>query len=486
MTINNKTPEEIVLEFLRKIITGTEWNNKIFAVGGCVRDELMGLRPKDLDFVVNGDLNSGIEFSVWLAKIFGNYKENSNPVTYPRFGTSKLSLFKNKYNLPNIELEFVSPRKEKYTFGDRKPEVTGGDLTDEVNRRDITINTLMKNVSTNKIIDLTGKGISDIKNGIIRTPINPEITFKDDGLRLMRVVRFSTRYGFKIDNDVLNAMKKNSGLITTISKERINDELNKILVSPKPDEGFRLLQSTGLLKHIIPELDKTVGMSQGEYHTEDVFNHILSVVSNTPPDLKTRLMAVFHDIGKVSTQTTDEDGSIHFYDHENVGAEITKRIMKDLKYSNDMIEDVAQGVGNHMRLKSGGPDSNNITDKTLRRFSRTIGGNMNNILDLIHADNISHKEESSMPDQVSNIKNRLDTINKDIGTDKPKLPIDGNDILALGVPKSRSIGDILDLVQDAWDENPNITREDAINIVNQFKIDNNINEIKNIMKKLID
>lgn len=483
--IINETTEEKVLKFLQFLITGSEWNNRVFLAGGAVRDEIMGKPPKDLDFVIKGNINAGVDFAVWLAKSLGNYKEGSNPVIYPKYGTAKVSLNGNRFNLPGIELEFVAPRLEKYTEGSRNPEVSGGTLRDDVMRRDLTINSLLKNVSTGEIVDLTGKGVEDIKKGYIRTPQDPEIIFKDDPLRMLRAIRFTVRYGFNVDPSIIEGITKHSNWINVISKERIRDELDKILVSQKPDEGIRLLQSTGLLKHIIPELDKTVGMDQGRHHTEDVFNHILSVVSNTPPELNTRLMALFHDIGKVSTQTMDKDGSVHFYDHENVGAEMTNRIMTELKYPNDIIKAVVQGVGSHMRMKSGGPESTEITDKTLRKFSKTLGDNLNNVLDLIHADNVSHKEESSMPDQVTNIKGRLDKLNQEIEPDKNKLPINGNDVMSLGVPQGRSVGDVLDLVQDAWFENPNMSREEAIDIVNQFKIENNINEIRKLFKKVI-
>ena len=483
--ILESTSGEIVLGFLKKIIKNTEWENNVFAVGGCVRDEIMGLKSKDLDFVVNGDLNSGINFSIWLSAKLNNYKNGSNPVIYPRFGTSKLSLLNNKYNLPNIDLEFVAPRKEKYKMGDRKPDVTGGDLVDEVNRRDLTINSLLKNVSTEEILDLTGNGIDDIKNGVIRTPINPNITFSEDALRLLRAVRFSTKYGFKINDDVFGVIKKNAHIINTISKERIQDELNKILVLQNPDIGIKMLQSTGLLKHIIPDLDKTVGMNQGKHHTEDVFTHILSVVKNTPPDLNTRLMAMFHDIGKISTRTIDPDGSIHFYDHEKIGAEMTRNIMMDLKYSNDIINAVSQGVSVHMRLKNASDSGNEVTDKTLRKFSTSVGENLGSILDLIHADNISHKEESAMPNQVKTIKDRLDDLKFAMNKGNITLPINGNDILGMGIPQGQLVGQVKDAIQDAWYENPDISREEAIDIVNQFKVDNNLNEIRNLMKKLI-
>ena len=325
------TLEDTVLEFLKKVIYGTEWDNKLFLVGGAVRDEIMGKSAKDLDFVVNGDINSGINFSIWLAGKLGNYKEGSNPVVYPRFGTSKLSLSNNNSNLPNIELEFVAPRVETYSANSRKPEVIGGELKDDVFRRDLTINSLLKNVSTGEILDLTGNGIDDIKNKIIRTTSNAEVIFKEDPLRMLRAIRMTVKFGFNLDMDTIRVITKNACLIDTISKERISDELNKILLSQNPSLGIRLLKTTGLLPYIMEEYNETVGMKQNQHHTDDVFGHTMSVLKNTPPELKTRLMALFHDIGKVLTKTVSPEGNVHFYDHESAGVDIVKNIMTRLK-----------------------------------------------------------------------------------------------------------------------------------------------------------
>lgn len=479
------TDEENVLLFLKNTIKGTEWENKVFLVGGAVRDEIMGKAPKDLDFVVNGDLNAGIDFSVWLARKLGIYREGSNPVIYPRFGTSKLSLQGNRSNLAIIDLEFVAPRKEEYTAGSRKPDVSDGDLTDETMRRDLTINSLMKNVSTGKILDLSGRGISDIKNGLIRTTSDPEIIFKEDPLRMLRAIRFAVKYGFKFDEGVLKNIKRFSSSINDISKERVSEELNKILVSPNPTKGIRLLKVTGLLQHIIPEFNEAIGMRQNKYHTDDVFKHTMSVLSNTPPELKTRLMALFHDIGKVLTKSVSPEGSVHFYGHEKASERMVKDIMARLKYPNDLTDAVAKGVGSHMLLKHGGDDATNISDKSLRKFTAAVGDNLKAILDVIHADNISHTDDASMPRQIEIVKARIDNLSAQIDKTNMKLPINGNDLTALGMKSGPIIGQILNAVQEAWYENPNITKDEAMAIVNKFRVDNNINEIKIMINKMM-
>jgi putative nucleotidyltransferase with HDIG domain len=478
------TNEEVVMKFLKNTISNTEWENKVFLAGGAVRDEIMGKSAKDLDFVVLGDLNAGINFSIWLSEKLGNYKEGSNPVIYPKFGTSKLTLDNNQLGLPQIELEFVAPRKETYTAGSRKPSVTDGKLMDDVMRRDLTINSLLKNVTNGEILDLTGKGIEDIKNGIIRTTSNPEIIFKEDPLRMLRAIRFSVKYNFEINTDIVKSIRKNASLIDTISKERISDELNKILLSSDPSKGVRLLKITTLLSYIIEEFNEAVGMKQNVHHKDDVFKHSMDVLSKTPDDLKTRLIALFHDIGKVLTKTISPEGSVHFYGHEKAGEDMVRKIMSRLRYPNDLIDAVAIGVKNHMALKHGGDDASGLSDKSIRKFIGAVGGNLESILDVIHADNISHSETSSMPNQISIVRQRINSLNLNLDNTNLKLPIDGNDLLKVGLKPGKIFKEILNAIQEAWYENPNLTRDEAMVIVNKFKTDSQINEIKKLINYL--
>jgi len=479
------TDEYTVLEYLKNAIKGTEWENKVFLAGGAVRDEIMGKTPKDLDFTVIGDLNAGINFSEWLGRKLGNYKEGSNPVIYPKFGTSKLSLNNNLENLPSIELEFVAPRKEEYTPGSRKPEVVAGKIEDDATRRDLTINSLLKNISTGEILDISGKGIEDIKNGIIRTTQDADVIFKEDPLRMMRAIRFATKYNFDIVTDVLKSIKKNSDMINTISSERIRDEIDKILLSPDPRKGFRLLKVTGLLSHIIQEFNDAVGMKQNIHHKDDVFMHSMDVLSKTPQNLKTRLMGLFHDIGKTLTKTISPEGSVHFYGHEDVGADMVKKIMQRLKYPNELIDAVVMGVKNHMKLKHGGPDASGISDKTLRKFVVNVGQNLEDILDLIHADNIAHSEHSSMPKQIEIVRNRLEKLNMQLDKNKPKLPINGNDLIKIGFKQGKDIGVAMSAVEDSYYENPNLTYDEAIEIAKRTQVDSQLNEMRRIMKYII-
>ena len=467
LEFDGSTNEQIVLDYMRSTIEGTKYQNRIFLAGGAVRDEVMGRLPKDLDFVVNyEDINAGIDFANWLAHKLGVYKEDSNPVVFERFGTAKLSLNGNNKGLPNVELEFVAPRSESYTEGSRKPEVSASDLKGDVMRRDLTINSLLKDISSGEILDLTGHGLEDIKDGVVRTSLDPDVIFKDDPLRMLRAIRFTSKYGFEMTDDVLNGIKRNAHLIDNISSERISDELNKILVSDRPSEGIELMRDTGLLKYVIPELQDAVGMGQNKYHNKDVFGHTMDVLRNTPNDLNTRLMALFHDIGKTLTRTVDDGGNVHFYGHEQAGVDVVKSIMSRLKYPNNIINAVASGVLNHMRLKNGGDDATGISDKALRKFKDKVGDNLIQILDLIHADNISHADASSMPNQIRIVRDRLDKLNDKIDANKVnKLPINGKDIIEhFNITPSPIIGQILSAVKEEWYGNPNMSKEEAFEI----------------------
>lgn len=457
--IREKTCESL----LSDIIRNTKYENHVFIAGGYVRDELLGLDPKDIDIVI--DLpNGGIEFTIWLAKKLNIFKDKSNPVIFQNFGTSKLSLNGITYNgvdISSIDIEAVMTRGENYNLNSRKPEVFYGNLKTDVERRDSTINSLLKNVSTGEILDLTGRGKMDLRMGILRTPVDPDITFSDDPLRMMRFIRQATKYNWEIDGKSLEGIKRNAYRIDIVSKERIRDELNKILTTANPDRGIDFLKTTGLLKYILPELEKSVNMTQNSHHKKDVFGHTLDVLKNTQPDLVQRLMGLFHDIGKTITKTVEPTG-IHFYGHEEASEKITDEVMRRLKYPTDLINAVKIGVRNHMRLKQAGDTAVNLSDKALRKFKLEIGDHLENVLNLIHADNISHSDSSSMPNQIFNIRKRLESL-KNIPK-KPELPINGNDLISLGIKQGPMFKKILSAITDAWFENPQLTKDEAITI----------------------
>ena len=446
--LNEGKREKAAENFIKKTIQGTEWQGKVFIAGGYVRDEFMGKDPKDLDLLVNSP-NGGIEFANWLTKKIGAYKEGSNPVTFPRFGTAKFNLNGVVYDgidLSDMDIEAVMPRKEQYTAGSRKPEVTGGELKDDVERRDFTVNSLLKDLSSGEILDLTGMGKNDIKQGIVRTPLNPDKIFTDDPLRMLR------------------GLKKNASQLQNISQERIRDEIDKMLITSNPHGAIKLLKVVGLLQYVIPELIPSIKMIQNIHHKDDVFNHILDVLSKSNPVLIERLISLFHDIGKTVTRSVTPTG-VHFYGHEMAGEKIADEVMKRLKYPTELIDAVKLGVRNHMRLKSAGDTGVNISDKALRKFKADVGDQLEHVLNVIHADNIAHADTSSMPNQINNLKKRLDSLNMNVAASgKPKLPISGKDLQDIGLKPGPIYSEIMKAVTEAWFENPNISREQALKI----------------------
>jgi poly(A) polymerase len=460
---------DTALKLISDLIKNSQWKNKVFLAGGAVRDELMGMGIKDLDLTVAAP-NGGIEFAEWLAKKLKIYRQNSNPVIYPRFGTAKITLKGVKYNgidLSSIDIECVMTRKEKYEYGNRKPEVDYGTPQQDVERRDLTINSLLKDLTSGEILDLTGKGMKDLQNKIIRTPLDPDIIFKEDPLRMLRAIRFTVKYNWKLPFSMIKALKTNAKMLSTISSERIQDELNKILLTNNPDKGIKLLQMTGLNKYVAPELDRLVKLKQNDYHMWDANKHTLMVLKNTPKSLITRLAALFHDAGKSYTKSV-VDNEIHFYEHEDISAEIAKDIMTKLKYPTNIINAVYTAVKNHMRTKSFGKDAELVSDKALRKLQNDLGDHLETTLDLIHADNISHGKDDwkyNMPNQVPSIRNRMKNLGGDF-TKKLQLPLDGGEIIKMfNLKPGPIVGKLKKELEDEFLNNPKMDKKEAIKFI---------------------
>jgi len=450
---------EQAIEILARVIKDTPYENKIFVVGGYVRDLLLKRPSKDVDLVVDGfGLEGGIQAAEFIARQLGIYRKDSNPVIFPRFGTAKLTI-----KLPSgpFDIEFVAPRKEQYTPGSRKPLVSAGTIHDDAHRRDFTINALFKNLSSGEVMDLTGRSLIDLEKKIIQTTSDPDWIFQEDPLRILRAIRFAFKYNFDLPLSVIRAIKRNAAKLKDISAERIQDELNKILVTEKPSRAIRMFEITGILNIVFPELQKLVGMKQNAFHKHDAFRHTLNVLDNVPADTTLRLSALFHDIGKAATRTNN-NGRIQFLGHAEAGAKITQEIMRRLKYTNDDINRVSALVKHHMDLKSAGPDAEQIQDKTLRKFIYRVADKLEPLLKLMHADNISHSDAASMPRQIDAIRNKVQ------GWDmasilNTKSLLDGNEIAALGAT-GRQIGEIKDRILLRVLENPTFTKVQAIDL----------------------
>lgn len=451
---------------LKHIIEHTEYKGNTYVVGGAVRDYVMRNEIKDIDIVISLP-NGGINFANYL---FENCYLTSEPVVYPTYGTAMFKLRK----FPNVEIEVVQTRKEQYKDkNSRNPETEYGTLYEDAMRRDLTINALYYNLSTEKIIDVTGKGLGDIEKQIIEVTSTPNIVFSDDALRILRNIRFSSRFQWKIEETTFQGMIDNVDRLSIITKERIRDELNKMLLCEKPSVALEIIKQIGAMKYVIPELIETFGMTQNVYHDfNTVWKHTLMTVDNSKPYLEVRVAALLHDIGKIRTRTVDDKGKVHFYDHEAVSAEMCVDILKELKYSNDFIKTVSIMIRYHMLVKNWKDDLSHMKEKKLHKLEYRLGDNFYKCLDLIDADNKSHGKEYCLPSQVDRIL-EIEKVMQECGNSliNYKLPISGNDVMeVLNIPPSKDIDKCLKWLMTFVYSKPKITREELINnLKKQYK-----------------
>jgi poly(A) polymerase len=456
-----------IKEYIRQITEGTEWEGNIYTVGGCVRDEIMGSEIKDIDMCVTRQ-GGGVRFAEWLHQ--NNYTTNSVTL-YPNYGTAMLHL----KAFPDVELEFVQTRKEKYVDHTcRNPETAFGSMGEDCMRRDLTINALYSSISTGEIIDITGKGIDDIKHHVVRTPNDPDVIYDDDPLRILRCIRFASRYGWDIEEGTYAGMLRNIDRLSIITHERIRDELNKMLTCKHPVMAMELLRETGAMRYVIPELIATYDMEQNKYHFGTVWEHTMSVVERLKGS-KPKLMvaALLHDIGKIVTRT-EVDGKVHFKMHEVASAEMVNSILRRLKYSNDFICEVQFLVKNHMLIKSFGNECNNLKPKQLRKLQYLCGSEerYHDLMRLIDADNKSHSPEHCLPRQVEIIE-RMTAEMKADGTTMfdYQLPINGWDVMQIkGLKPGHDVKRCLDYLQKVAFVNPKSDRDELIKLLKSYKL----------------
>jgi len=415
-----------------------------FAVGGVVRDLFLNRFSKDIDILVIG---SGIELAQAIAKeISPNLEVNY----FKNFGTAQ-------FVYEGAAIEFVGARKESYDRNSRKPTVENGTLEEDISRRDFTVNAMAIGISGEKcgeLIDLFN-GFDDLQNKILRTPLNPDITFSDDPLRMMRAVRFASQLGFNIEKETFTAIKNNAHRLEIISKERIVDEFNKILLSKKPSVGIKLCDETGLLTQFIPELLalKGVEVMNGVGHKEN-YLHTLQVVDKIAlvnANLWLLWAALLHDIAKPVTKKFDEKVGWSFHGHEYIGSKMVKRIFNALKMpTNEKMRYVQKMVALHLRPIALVEDE--ITDSAVRRLLFDAGDDIDDLMLLCEAD-----VTSTIPDKIkrcmenfANVRAKLKEIEEKDRIRHWQPPIDGEIIMqTFQIPPCREVGIIKDAIREA-------------------------------------
>ena len=438
--------------FLKEVITCYEEAGfEIYLVGGAVRDGILGIETKDFDFTTNATPEDSLEL---LGK--KGYKTTE---IGKAFGTIETTI-------DECFLHITMYREDIYDKDSRKPEVkTLSNLDKDLSRRDFTINALAYDMNKNEIID-PYSGLKDLSKGIIRTPDSPNISFSDDPLRMLRACRFISTHGFTPNNEVFEAITKNLERIQIVSTERIRDELTKLLTGKNPSLGIKAFVESGLSKLIIPELDELKIEVDPNHHHKDVYEHTMVVVDRVSPTLVSRMSALLHDIGKPQTKGI-ENGKVHFRHHEVVGAKMSKKIMKRLKYDKRTISDVALLVENHLRphtFKMG------WTDSAVRRYIIDSGELISELNELVRAD-ITTKNKEKYADinkYLDEMEERIKEVTEKEELSKLRPALSGDEIMEMfNLEPGPDVGKIMKALYEQRINDGEVSKEEATKLAEE-------------------
>ena len=421
---------------------------QLYLVGGAVRDGILDIPTKDFDFTTDASADESIT-------LFKNNGYNTTEIG-KAFGTIE-ALYE------NFSLHITTFREDSYEETSRKPEITSStNLENDLKRRDFTINAIAYDILENKLID-PYKGLKDLSQGIITTPISADISFSDDPLRMLRACRFISSHGFTPDANTFEAIKKNIDRIEIVSSERVRDELTKLLIGGNPSLGVRAFVESGLSIKIMPELDQLKMEVDPQHHHKDVYEHTLIVVERVSPNIVSRLAALLHDIGKPKTKGI-ENGNVHFRHHEVVGARIANQILKRLKYSKKEIQDICLLVENHLRphtFKMG------WTDSAVRRYIVDSGEMIDELNELVRAD-ITTKNKNKYDEinkYLDEMEVRISEVKEKEELSNLRPPVSGDDIMKIfNLDPGPIVGKIMKALYEQRLNEGEVSKEEAIKL----------------------
>jgi len=425
--------------------TATQLNRKVFLIGGYVRDILLERPSVDIDFVIDGG-----DAGEFASKVASLLTPRPAVTVFKTFRTAHFS-----YN--GIEYEFVGARKESYSPGSRNPQVEEASLDEDMQRRDFSINALSISINEEDFGTLHDpfQGLEDLKNRILRTPVSPIRTFNDDPLRMLRAIRFSATLGFSIDSEALDAMVILNKRIQIVAPERIAEELNKMLMAPKPSEALSVLCSSGLMTQILPEIEALSGVDRvGKYAHKDIMLHtfeVLDNVANMSNNLWLRWAALLHDVGKPPVKKFQKEHGWTFHGHEVVGSRITEKIFSRLKLpKNEKLDYVKKLVGLHLRPIA--LVENEVSDSAVRRLLFECGDDIEDLMTLCRAD-ITSKNEDKVKRYLENfdmVTQKLIEVEAKDRVRNWQPPISGETIMeTFGLEPSREVGIIKMAIREA-------------------------------------
>ena len=428
---------------------------ELYLVGGSVRDAFLGRPIEDLDFTTNARPEE-------ISQILKGWADNLYKVG-EAFGT--IAAIKG-----DTLVEVTTFRDEVYRNHSRKPQVTYSDtVATDLSRRDFTINAIAVRLPSIEVVDPHG-GLTDLGLQVLRTPMDPEVSFSDDPLRMLRLFRFQATIGFTPDEACLRAVREMGDRLQIVSAERIRDELSKLLTADAPGEVLLAVVEAGLAEYFVPEL-LALAMEQDPHHRhKDVLAHTFAVVDKVSPDLVLRLAALFHDIGKPATKEIGP-GGVSFHHHEVVGSRMTRKRLRELKYPRSIVDDVSQLVYLHLRphtLEMG------WTDSAVRRYVRDAGDLLDRLNELVRCDvtTANQRRERAIQRRIDDLEERIERLSKEEELSRLRPPVDGNEIMEhLGIPPGPQVGEIMNILLEKRINDGPYSKAEALAIATEWARD---------------